>query len=203
MTFDELNVQYKRENKYRSMPYDEFFGEMDITDEQKEEREETAKKLEEIFILLLSLVFEFHYSTEAVSMAIRDYTELAERTGNYYQTIHIPMVITDAVNTAMAHPDDPYYFSIDRAMLLSENEANSLWNDIEFEEALESGKTMKTWHAIMDKKTRDSHRDVNGVTIPIMEPFEVGDSLMMFPRSDALGAGDEEIANCRCSVEYS
>ena len=55
----------------------------------------------------------------------------------------------------------------------------------------------------MDKHTRDSHRDLDGVSKPISEPFEVGEYLMQFPTDDSLGAGMEEIANCRCSVEYS
>jgi hypothetical protein len=200
MTFDELNKLYVEEHDYRSMPYDEFFGEMEITDEQKEKRKETAEKLEKIFIFLLALTFESRY-TDAIASAVKDYTDLAVGTSEAFKS-NIPMVVMDAVNVALNHPDDPYYFSIDRAILLAENEANSLWNDAEFAEAVEDGKTTKIWHAIMDKKTRDSHRDVNGVTKPIMEPFEVGDSLMMFPRDESLGAGGEEIVNCRCSAEY-
>lgn len=38
--------------------------------------------------------------------------------------------------------------------------------------------------------------------IDIFEPFEVGNSLMMFPKDHSLGAQVKEIAGCRCSLKY-
>ena len=57
----------------------------------------------------------------------------------------------------------------------------------------------KTWWTAQDNKVRESHAEVHGVTVPFDEPFEVGDSLLMFPGDTSLGAGADEIANCRCS----
>jgi len=57
----------------------------------------------------------------------------------------------------------------------------------------------KTWWTMRDNMVRESHAAVHGVTVPFDEPFEVGDSLLMFPGDTSLGAGVEEIANCRCS----
>lgn len=54
-----------------------------------------------------------------------------------------------------------------------------------------------------DRRVRHTHEMVDGETIGIYDAFEVGDALMMFPKDDSLGAGQEEIANCRCVVEYS
>ena len=39
--------------------------------------------------------------------------------------------------------------------------------------------------------------------IGIFERFNVGNMQMMFPRDVSLGAGPEEIVNCRCSLRYS
>ena len=53
-----------------------------------------------------------------------------------------------------------------------------------------------------DKRVRETHREVDDVVLPISDPFEVGDYLMMFPKDTTFGAGPEEIVNCRCSVKY-
>jgi len=57
----------------------------------------------------------------------------------------------------------------------------------------------KTWWTANDNVVRPSHRDVHGVTIPFDQAFTVGGSLMMFPGDPSMGAGAEEIVNCRCS----
>ncbi len=54
----------------------------------------------------------------------------------------------------------------------------------------------------MDKRTRDTHAEVDGTTLPIAEPFMVGDSFMLFPGDTSLDPSPEEIVNCRCHVEY-
>lgn len=60
----------------------------------------------------------------------------------------------------------------------------------------------KQWVATLDERVRPSHEEVNGTTLPYDEPFEVGDSQMMRPGDDSLGAGPEEIINCRCSLLF-
>ena len=109
----------------------------------------------------------------------------------------------DVVDSTMRNQDDAYFFSEDRATLIAENEANSIWNDSEYQDAILTGKTRKTWNAIMDRRTRDTHRDINGASVPIEEPFLVGDSMMMYPRDESMGASAEEIVNCRCWATYS
>ena len=106
------------------------------------------------------------------------------------------------------HPDseqatDDYYLSNDRAMFISECEANSILNYRQYSKALKSGKTKKTWIDVGDKRERKTHLEVGGTTIPINEPFSVGDSLLMFPTDYSLGASADEIVNCRCSIQYS
>ena len=98
---------------------------------------------------------------------------------------------------------DDYYLSNDRAMFISECEANSILNYRQYPKALKSGKTKKTWIDVGDKRERKTHLEVGGTTIPINEPFSVGDSLLMFPTGHSLGASADEIVNCSCSIQYS
>jgi SPP1 gp7 family putative phage head morphogenesis protein len=60
----------------------------------------------------------------------------------------------------------------------------------------------KTWLAVGDRKTRPTHRAANGQSVPFNEPFSVGGAQLMRPGDSSLGAGPEEIVNCRCSVLY-
>jgi hypothetical protein len=87
-------------------------------------------------------------------------------------------------------------------MYNAENEANSVKNYTDYRKAIEKGKTKKKWIDMRDKRERKTHLEVGGTVIPINEPFVVGNSLMMFPKDDSLGAADKEIINCRCSVKY-
>lgn len=56
--------------------------------------------------------------------------------------------------------------------------------------------TQKTWWTAQDDRVRESHADVHGETIAFDDAFEVGDSQMMYPGDESLGAGPEEIINC-------
>ena len=60
----------------------------------------------------------------------------------------------------------------------------------------------KTWWANLDSRVRETHADAHEQVKPADEPFEVGDSELMFPGDDSLGADEGEIINCRCSVLY-
>jgi SPP1 gp7 family putative phage head morphogenesis protein len=60
----------------------------------------------------------------------------------------------------------------------------------------------KTWHAVGDRRTRPTHAAAHGQSVPFNEPFTVGGAQLMRPGDGSLGAGPEEIVNCRCSVLY-
>ena len=212
MSFDELNALNEKRRKPLALPYEQYFGEMDISRTQKERRINTAEALEDVFTDMFSLMFYLYASggydySVASAQAIDRYKSIATSlpalsASMYLIDTHIPETVASVADVVLKDPDNPFNFSIDRARLIAENEANSVWNDAEFEEAVRTGKKYKTWHSILDKRTRDTHVVANGSTKQIMEPFEVGDYLMMFPRDETLGAGPEEIANCRCSVSY-
>ena len=59
----------------------------------------------------------------------------------------------------------------------------------------------KTWTATEDERTRETHSEADGQTVPLNDDFEVGGTAMAFP-SDPNGP-PEEVINCRCAVIYS
>ena len=97
---------------------------------------------------------------------------------------------------------DAWYLSQDRARFAAENESQLIYNYDQWRRAKASGYTQKKWCTIVDKVTRNSHIEANGQIAPIDEYFIIGGSLMRFPKDDTLGAGPDEIINCRCTVEY-
>lgn len=54
------------------------------------------------------------------------------------------------------------------------------------------------WNATGDNRTRPTHAAADGQVVTIGQPFEVGNSLMLFPLDGSLGAPAEEIVSCRC-----
>lgn len=121
----------------------------------------------------------------------------------------IDIYIIDRINQATAdivaatdrHKDDPYYYSKDRARVIAESETNRIYSHTEYEEVVKN-KSYKRWRTIIDGHERDSHAEVNGVVMPINEPFMLQGGLMMYARDDSLGVSDEEILGCRCGTEY-
>lgn len=51
-----------------------------------------------------------------------------------------------------------------------------------------------TWLATLDDRTRETHAAADGQTVPLGQPFEVGDDLLMYP-GDPDGS-PEEVCNC-------
>lgn len=214
LSFDELNKLYQDEHEgdLRSLPFEQYFGEMDLSAEQREKRISAAKEIEKFTRLALASMYYmwqeggYDYG-DATTVMVTGYRSLIEKLGipltAFFAATHVESIAADIVSSTMNHPEDPYFYSEDRATLIAENESNSLYNDSEYQDAIMTGKTRKTWVAIIDKVTRDTHRDVNGTVVPIEEPFEVGDYMMMYPKDASMGAGPEEIVNCRCSVIYS
>lgn len=56
----------------------------------------------------------------------------------------------------------------------------------------------KVWMATADSRTRDSHAELDGATIPVGETFDNGCAFPGDPDGDA-----EEVINCRCTLGYS
>lgn len=206
MTWDELNqlVGYNI-----SEPFDEYYAPMQISAKQKRQRIALAKRLDDVFMVLLAEYFYAEQIGAIVSSDIYErtrqaYIEAVNKSvePDEYIINHGVELISTTIAVLLRHRDDPYYFSEDRARAIAEGESNSIWNYTEYEDAVKN-KSWKTWHTIMDGRERDSHAEVNGMTIGIEEVFHLQGGDCYFCRDDSLGMPDEEIAGCRCSLSFS
>lgn len=68
------------------------------------------------------------------------------------------------------------------------------------EEAKRKGARIKIWRTRNDENVRPSHREMEGVAVPIDSPFIIAGEKLRLPSDPA--ASLEETANCRCFVEY-
>lgn len=219
--FDEIHIL-----KRHSIPYKEYFGDMEITPKQKKNREELALILEDLFIVYLSLI-RSEIETDSLNevyvkqdLTYSLYDILAEK--DYFEEdqldIYIPNIVNEVykstVDNVTKAPLDydykgetPYWVSEDRAKFIAENEANTICHNKEYLEAVRTGKTHKIWMAFPDDRVRETHTIVNGAKIPIDAYFDVGAARMLFPKdltSEFSTGADfpEEYVNCRCSVKY-
>lgn len=204
--FDELNAPEKYN---RSVPFDIYFGEMDITEEQKEKRIAVAEELDELMLFLFALIatmlendsLDMNYVLIQVNQKylhiVSKYFDVDEYTENY-----IRQFSSTFLQTTIDNIEDAWYLSNDRATFISENESNNVVSHDEYVKAVKSGKTKKQWITMRDKRVRHTHREVDGKIKDISEPFVVGDSLMNFARDTSLYASPQEIVACRCSTKY-
>lgn len=197
-----------------------FFSEMNLRKEQILERIELADLLTDVFLYLFTYIegqiaidiYEPEYAKELVMRRYKD--ELNEygislekypKVDAYVERIADKLV--DSTETIVDDNDTENEETKSeetqtRAISVAQNESNTVFSIMEHEDAVRDGKTTKQWITERDDKVRHTHREVDFAEIPIDEPFIVGDSQLMFPRDDSLGADPKELIRCRCSVEY-
>lgn len=198
-----------------AIPYEQYFGEMGLSEEEIQRRIELAESLDDVFTLVFLLIsadkaigntIDTKYYIDYI---IRKYEDAIVEFGidiyDAYPGIppHIARTAEEVVEAIADDPDEEWNLSDDRAMLISENETNSICEYTAFQDAVESGKTRKTWNTMTDKRVRHTHAEQESLTIPIMDTFKVGDYEMYQPKDTSCGAGMEEIAGCRCWCTYS
>lgn len=83
----------------------------------------------------------------------------------------------------------------ERAAAIATSEAHTSMQAGSFAQMQYGGVRTKTWITAGDEDVRDSHRDQNGVTVPIDKPFPNG---LMYPGDPSGSPG--EIINCRCDL---
>ena len=71
----------------------------------------------------------------------------------------------------------------------------------------DAGAEEKTWRSNSGHRTRKWHREANGRTVPVDEPFIVKngkgkEEKLMFPGDSSMGASADNVINCRCTVLY-
>lgn len=205
---DELNIL---SNGSAAFDYHEFinhyFDTMRISEKQKKKRIEAA---EEIFdAVLLFLIWcenaPERVKEEEVQRSFENmYKEVIFQYGypDDYFELYVLLFIPTLISTTLAHFGEPYFTSVERTAAIAVNESNSVLNHVELQQAVDEGYTHKQWLTEMDEKVRPTHQEMEGMTIPINEPFVVGLSYMMMPHDTTMGADPEEIVNCRCSLAY-
>ena len=206
LSFDELNELVTNE---RSMSFKKYFGEMNLPEEEKTERIKMAEDLEEVFITTMIWLFTLEQANNTNYEPVRqrmedDYMEVLRKyveVDNYLKT-YVKSFSYDVIDSTKKHKNDPYYYSLDRARFMAENEVNTAIIHARYIGAVNAGKTMKRWESIIDEVTRKDHIEINGKYIPIGQAFHVGDSWMLFPKDTSLGASANQIVNCRCAVIY-
>lgn len=61
----------------------------------------------------------------------------------------------------------------------------------------------KTWRAVLDGRTREAHAITDGQVRKLFEPYTVAGELLMYPGDSSLGAGVENVVNCRCDSDIN
>ena len=211
----------------QAIPFSKYFGDMSIDKKQKEDREKFAEQFTDGLLLLFSL-FKINLAmgnedteqlkevlTSEYLSLVSQYAEIDTYTRDYV-TLMVSEIIKTTINNAKPvnldkinilgdepkEDEEDWYLSEDRAKFIAENEANAILNYADFLNAYREGKTKKIWIGVEDNRQRFSHYEVTGEMIDIDTPFDVGDSMMMYPKDISLGATPEEIVNCRCSIKY-
>lgn len=188
-----------------------YFDEMELPNEEKENRKEFSESMVDIMIFIFALFSVMRQYDNVnkqfiVSQLQSRYSELVLQYMDIDKLVddYIQRFSEEIVDTTLKYPNEEYYLSDDRATIISVNEANSILGYRQLQEAKEKGYTKKTWITEGDKKVRETHREVDMKEIQIDEYFLVGDSLMMYPHDNiTFDIDPKEIINCRCSVVYS
>ena len=212
MKFDELNKMYEYEElldiSEQEYDYADYFGEMDLPDEEIQKRISFAEKFEDtmLFIFALYLIMrQYGHMNEKyiVSQLQSKYSEIASEYMKLDKQAkeYIEKFSKETINVTKRHEKEEYFTSRERAILLAENEANTSLNHAQYTNALKKGYTKKQWITEKDNRVRETHREVDDIIISIEGYFPVGDSLMLYPH-DAINGSAEETCGCRCSIKY-
>ena len=212
MKIDELNI-LNSENTQEEESFDykdymeHYFDTMQISEKQKRERIEEAKEILDAILLFLIWCEENPENVQREDTK-RDMENLYKEVifqkvePDDFVDMYVLFFINNLVDVTTENEGDEYFTSVERATKIACNEANSVINYAELQKAIEQGFTYKQWHTELDEKVRETHQEMEGVTIPIKEPFFVGNSRMMMPHDITMGADAREIVNCRCSLSF-
>ena len=206
MKFDELN-QLKR-----------FFATMEISEDEQKKRVDFAELLYDalcyVFTVMriekdLEELFNNGVTMENAAAVLEGYKEtLQNRIYDIFEHMDIPYegdyidrLVDDILEVTARHPDDKYYTSNERALVIAQNEANTSYNYADYITAVNSGKRYKVWHTEGDQRVRPFHDEVDGMRVPINEYFIVDDEMLRFPH-DFLNGSGKNLVNCRCICTY-
>lgn len=189
--------------------YEDYFGEMRIPKDAKTDRVLIAMALEDGFLDVLAWIqmkksrgeqffadsiplFEKAFLLAALTRI--DDESIRQNARDFAEGVAL---------STYNHQDEDYFLSADRAINMAATESNAINCYGELSDAQKAGKTLKKWNTIIDGREREWHEEANGTVLPLAEPFAVGGDLLMYPLDTSLGAGADNIANCRCWLTYT
>ena len=129
LSFDELNNLVASK---RSMSFEQFFGEMELSDEEIQQRIELAEKLEDGFLFVLALLFTMQqYNEVNWERARQEYENryLSALAGYVTITPYIRQYVRDMsydiMDSTKKHQSEYYYYSPDRGKFMAACDANT------------------------------------------------------------------------------
>jgi Phage Mu protein F like protein len=85
----------------------------------------------------------------------------------------------------------------ERATLIASTETSAAYAFASHQASVAAGVTHKKWvHSVIPKVPRPDHLAINGLIVPIDQPYPVGDPQLMYPHDENGSA--EDVINCRC-----
>lgn len=208
MKTDELNILGASEPFDYKDFIEHYFDVMQISEKQKKQRIESAEELMDIILYFFGWCEEFpeEVNEEKIRQFENEYKEVifeyAEPSD--YLSSYVSTFMNNLIKVTMEHLKEQYFTSIERAANVAVNESNLIFGHEEFQRAKDLGYTKKTWLTERDLRVRPTHAEIEGWTIPIDQPFLVGESLMDFPKDQyTYNADPKEVVNCRCVCRFS
>lgn len=216
LEFDEVNsLDVTNQSKPRSLPFEQYFGEMELTEEEEQKRINMAYQFNDLLVIVMALMtaqitfkaVNYSYVRERLEKGYLDIVAQNGIVADAYIKQYAADFVDDFINTTVDNQEDAYYLSQDRAQFIAENESQTMNEYNEFLSAIRQGYKLKTWVTMADKRVRKTHKTLESKTIGIKDLFTVGGVEMRFPK-DYLKAGSSnkalrEIINCRCHAQYS
>lgn len=92
--------------------------------------------------------------------------------------------------------------STGRARVIASQECNTSLHAGNIDMMKRAGAGTKTWHVTSLTAARDSHRALNGVTVPIDAPFVTNRGIKLMHPCDPNCTDAAEVVNCHCFLTY-
>lgn len=198
-----------------AIPYETYFGEMEISKDEQMRRIELAYSMEIVYFYIFALIRSYKKVGKELNKAELEeilYRRLEDMLIAYGLDIdkydldeYLHNISDYVIDSSIVEEDDEDtendILSRDRAKSITENEVNKIYNRVNFKDAKFKGLKKKTWVTEKDDRVRIAHALVDEITIPIDELFLVGGELMNYPCDDS--ASPQNIVRCRCVCKYS
>lgn len=212
--FDELNVMWigqmelsPEEKLVRIEMISEFETELNKVFPSMRQRAEEDKKqftlFSEVYSAIISSIFVRlvnKYFRRCVRLNTNKNAKISEYSRKWLE-MRCGQLAKEIIQATQSYIDGgifEYAFSSIRARTAARTEINAICQCAVLESFYQNGYKGKMWRSFKDSKTRETHRAADGQIRGLFEPFNVGDSLLMFPLDRSLGASAKETVNCRC-----